>query len=56
MAHLPPGVMTQYGPLLREPAGHVHWAGTETATTSHGTIDGAIRSGYRAADEVLAAL
>jgi monoamine oxidase len=53
MAHLPPGALTQHGPLLREPFGLIHWAGTETATTSHGAIDGAIRSGWRAADEVL---
>ena len=53
LAHMPPGVMTQYGRLLRAPAGRIHWAGTETATQSHGTIDGAIRSGNRAADEVL---
>jgi monoamine oxidase len=31
----------------------VHWAGTETATTSHGAIDGAVRSGQRAAAEIL---
>ncbi|MBV8463307.1 MAG: flavin monoamine oxidase family protein [Acidimicrobiales bacterium] len=54
MAHLPPGVLTRYGPLLREPFGRVHWAGTETATVSHGAIDGAIRSGERVAGEVLA--
>ena len=29
----------------REPFGRVHWAGTETATVSHGAIDGAVRSG-----------
>ena len=49
MAHLPPGILTRYGPLLREPFGRVHWAGTETSTTSHGAIDGAVRSGERAA-------
>jgi monoamine oxidase len=53
-AHLATGVLTQYGPCLRVPAGRIHWAGTETATISHGAIDGAIRSGQRAADEVLA--
>jgi monoamine oxidase len=53
MAHFPPGVLTRYGPLLRQSMGRVHWAGTETSTTSHGAIDGAIRSGARAADEVL---
>jgi monoamine oxidase len=54
MAHFPPGMLTRYGALLREPMGRVHWAGTETATMSHGAIDGAIRSGERAAREVLA--
>jgi monoamine oxidase len=53
MAHLPPGILTRYGPLLREPFGRVHWAGTETSTTSHGAIDGAVRSGERAATEIL---
>jgi len=53
MAHLPPGVLSRYGPLLQEPFGRVHWAGTETATKSHGAIDGAVRSGERAAAEIL---
>ncbi len=53
MAHFPPGVLTRYGSLLREPFGRVHWAGTETSTTSHGAIDGAVRSGERAAAEIL---
>jgi len=53
MAHFPPGTLTRYGPLLREPFGRVHWAGTETSTTSHGAVDGAIRSGERAAQEIL---
>jgi monoamine oxidase len=55
MAHMPPGVLTRFGRALRAPVGRIHWAGTETATVSHGTIDGAIRSGERAAAEVLAA-
>jgi monoamine oxidase len=53
MAHLPPGILTRYGWLLRDPLGRVHWAGTETSTTSHGAIDGAVRSGERAAAEIL---
>ena len=53
-AHLPPGVWTQYGPALREPLGRLHWAGTETASRWAGYLDGAIESGERAADEVLA--
>ncbi len=55
MAHWSPGILTRYGALLREPVGRVHWAGTETATVSYGAIDGAIRSGERAAGEVLGA-
>jgi monoamine oxidase len=53
MAHFPPGILTRYGPVLRQPFGRVHWAGTETATTSHGAIDGAVRSGERASTEIL---
>jgi monoamine oxidase len=54
-AHLPPGALTRYGPLIRAPLGRVHWAGTETATVSYGAVDGAVRSGERAAADVLAA-
>ena len=53
MAHWSPGILTKYGSLLRDPFGRIHWAGTETATTSYGAIDGAIRSGERAATEIL---
>jgi monoamine oxidase len=53
MSHFGCGVLTTYGRALTEPCGRVHWAGSETATTSHGAIDGAIRSGERAAVEVL---
>jgi monoamine oxidase len=56
MAHFTPGTLTRYGALLRAPFGRVHFAGTETATISHGAIDGAIRSGERAAAEILAAV
>jgi len=49
-----PGVLTSYGPALRRPAGRIHWANTETATYMHGMIEGAVRSGERAAEEVLA--
>jgi monoamine oxidase len=52
-AHLSPGTLTRYGHLLRAPFGRLHWAGTETATVSHGAIDGAIRSGERVAAEIL---
>ena len=55
-AHLGPGVWTGYGSLLREPEGLVHWAGSETSAVWNGYMDGAIRSGERAAAEVAAAL
>ncbi len=54
MAHYAPGVLTQLGHLLREPVGRIHWAGTETSPVMNGFIDGAVRSGERAAQEVLA--
>jgi len=47
-----PGVMTDFGPALREPCGRIHWAGTETAVDWTGYIDGAIESGQRAVAEV----
>ncbi|HEV8574421.1 MAG TPA: FAD-dependent oxidoreductase [Dehalococcoidia bacterium] len=53
-AHLATGVLTQLGRYLRVPVGRIHWAGSELANKSWGTIDGAVRSGLRAADEVLA--
>lgn len=52
-AHYAPGVLTGFGRALREPCGRIHWAGTETATDWNGSIEGAIRSGERAADEVI---
>lgn len=55
-AHFPPGVWTQHGPTLREPVGPIHWAGSETSAVWNGYMDGAIRSGERAAKEVLATL
>jgi monoamine oxidase len=56
MAHFPPGLLTRAGRLLRQPEGRVHWAGTETATVSHGAVDGAIRSGERVVGEILTAV
>jgi monoamine oxidase len=48
--------MTEYGPALRTPVRRIHWAGTETATTWVGYMDGAVQSGHRAAAEVLTEL
>jgi monoamine oxidase len=49
-----PGVLTTLGPALRTSFGRVHWAGTETSPIWTGYIEGAIRSGERAASDVLA--
>ena len=54
-AHFPTGVLTQYGRRLREPVGRLHWAGTETASISFGSMDGAVRSGERVCEEILRA-
>lgn len=54
-AHFPPRVLTSFGPLLQQPCGLIHWAGTETSSEFHGSINGAIESGVRAANEVLKA-
>jgi monoamine oxidase len=51
-----PGTLLAYGPLIRQPVGRIHWAGTETSTYWNGYMDGAVRSGERAAAEVLSAL
>ena len=51
--HFPVGVLTQYGRRVREPVGRLHWAGTETATKSYGSMDGAVRSGERVCAEIL---
>ncbi len=50
--YMPPGVWTDYGAALRAPVGRVHWAGTETSEVFTGYMDGAVRSGERAAAEV----
>jgi monoamine oxidase len=53
-ALFPPGAWTSAGPALRRPVGRVHWAGSESSTVWTGYMDGAVRSGERAAAEVLA--
>jgi len=55
-ASMGPGIMTTVAKVIREPHGRIHWAGTETSTKWMGYIEGAIRSGERAAEEVLAQL
>ncbi len=50
------GVWTQNGRALSAPVGRIHWAGAESADMWNGYMDGAARSGQRAASAVLAAL
>ena len=50
------GVWTHYGAALSAPIGRLHWAGAETSDVWNGYMDGAVRSGHRAAAEVLACL
>ena len=52
--YLAPGVWTDYGPWVRQPIGRIHWAGAETSDYWNGYMDGAVRSGERAAAEALA--
>jgi monoamine oxidase len=53
--YMTPGGWTSFGEALRRPIGPIHWAGAETATIWNGYMDGAVRSGQRAAQEVLSA-
>ncbi|KAG8589729.1 hypothetical protein GDO81_006509 [Engystomops pustulosus] len=55
-AYFPPGVMTQYGSVIRQPVGKLYFAGTETATQWSGYMEGAVQAGERAAREVLTVL
>ncbi|KAJ5728377.1 hypothetical protein N7493_004707 [Penicillium malachiteum] len=51
---LPPGVLdTLGGDGLRAPVGNLHFAGTETAGEWKGYMEGAVRSGSRAAAEAV---
>ncbi|KAJ8407302.1 hypothetical protein AAFF_G00278760 [Aldrovandia affinis] len=52
-AYYPPGILTQYGRVLREPVDKLYFAGTETATAWSGYMEGAVQAGERAAREIL---
>ena len=56
VGYYPPGVLTGYREAISAPTGVIHWAGTETASEWNGYMDGALQSGERAAQEVLAKL
>jgi monoamine oxidase len=48
-----PGDWLTLGPYLTAPTGRIHWAGTETSLEFFGLMEGAIRSGQRAAQDVV---
>lgn len=56
LPRLQPGVLGRYHDWLTKPAGPLHRAGTETSYQWEGHMEGAVRSGIRAAAEVAAAL
>ncbi|MFA5608241.1 MAG: FAD-dependent oxidoreductase [Leucobacter sp.] len=49
---MPTGLLSSAGSALREPAGRIHFAGTEAAPMWSGYIEGALRAGRIAALEV----
>jgi monoamine oxidase len=52
--YTPPGILTGFRDALTKPVGRIHWAGTETELGPFsGFMDGAIRTGERAAAEIL---
>jgi len=52
-----PGAWSKFAEAgWRAPTGPLYWAGTETASRWNGYVDGAISSGYQAAEMVLRAL
>jgi len=53
---MPPGILTRYGPYLRQSIGRLHFAGSEVATEWSGYINGAIQAGERTARQILANL
>jgi monoamine oxidase len=48
-----PGDWQRLGPHLTTRHGRIHWAGTETSTEFFGLMEGAIRSGHRAAADII---
>jgi len=52
---MPTGAWMPYGAALRAPIGPIHWAGAETSSRWAGYMEGAVRSGRRAAEEILGA-
>ena len=54
-SHLAPGQASYVFPLVQKPVGNLHFAGEHTETDCFG-LEAAIRSGHRAAEEVIGAI
>ncbi|MFM7011685.1 MAG: flavin monoamine oxidase family protein [Betaproteobacteria bacterium] len=52
----PPGFLTRWGLASRKPLGRIHWSGTDMAELHPSSMDGAIRAGRAAANQVLNSL
>ncbi|MGG5316503.1 flavin monoamine oxidase family protein [Enterococcus sp. AZ072] len=52
--HFTPGGFIKYGEFLQSEVEGIHFAGTETATIWNGYFEGAVRSGEREAEKILA--
>ena len=50
-----PGQYTRYYGFVGLPEGRVHFGGEHTATSNQGYLEGAVRSGQRCAQEIIAA-
>jgi len=48
----PTGAWTNFQDTLAQPTGRIHWAGTETSKVWYGYIEGAVRAGERAVNEI----
>jgi len=49
----PPGLLTQLQTSFAIPFQRIQWAGTETSTEFNGYMEGAVRSGERAAKAII---
>lgn len=54
VAHPEPGDLARHGDLPLAPVGRLHWAAADLARVNNAYMDGAIESGERAADEIIA--
>jgi monoamine oxidase len=52
----PPGFLTEWGKYVHPPVGRLIWSGTETSDLWAQFMEGAVRSGHRAALQALGAL